>query len=74
MRRKKKETHPAQWVGLKALIRGLGVGGRKRKKDRKREMVGITARGKRVGSWGKKKEAHPAKWMSFRSKIQSLRM
>jgi hypothetical protein len=52
----------------------LGVGGRKRKKDRKREMVGITARGKRVGSWGKKKEAHPAKWMSFRSKIQSLRM
>jgi hypothetical protein len=27
----------------------LGVGGRKR------EMVGITIRGKRVGSWGKKK-------------------
>ena len=74
MRRKKKETHPAQWVGLKALIRGLGVGGRKRKKDRKREMFGITARGKRVRSRGKKKEAHPAKWMSFRSKIQSLRM
>jgi len=24
-KRKKKETHPAQWVGLKALIRGLGV-------------------------------------------------
>jgi len=61
-------------VGLKALIRGLGVGGRKRKKDRKREMFGITARGKRVRSRGKKKEAHPAKWMSFRSKIQSLRM
>jgi hypothetical protein len=37
-------------VGLKALIRGLGVGGRKR------EMVGITVRGKRVGSWGKKKK------------------
>jgi hypothetical protein len=44
-------------VGLKALIRGLGVGGRKRKKDRKREMVGITARGKRVGSWGEKERS-----------------
>jgi hypothetical protein len=32
----------------------LGVGGRKRE-ERKREMVGITARGKRVGSRGKKK-------------------
>ncbi len=52
----------------------MGVGGRIRKKERKREMVGITARGKRVGSRGKKKEAHPVKWMSFRSKIQSLRM
>ncbi len=30
-KRKKKETHPAQWMGLKALITGLGVGGRKRK-------------------------------------------
>ena len=29
-KRKKKETHPAQWVGLRALIRGLGVGGRKK--------------------------------------------
>ena len=37
----------------------MGVGGRKReerkREERKREMVGITARGKRVGSWGKKK-------------------
>jgi len=23
------QIHPAQWVGLRALIRGLGVGGRK---------------------------------------------
>jgi len=38
-------------VGLKAMIRGLGVGGRKR------EIVGITVRGKRVGSWGKKVKA-----------------
>ena len=33
------QTHPAQWVGLKALIRGLGVGGRKVKvkvKERKK--------------------------------------
>ena len=29
----------------------MGVGGRKR------EMVGITVRGKRVGSWGKKKDS-----------------
>ena len=25
---KKKQPHPAQWVGLRALIRGLGVGGK----------------------------------------------
>jgi hypothetical protein len=31
------QTHPAQWVGLKALRRGLGVGGRKRKKKKKVE-------------------------------------
>ena len=30
-KRKKKETHPAQWMGLKALITGLGVGERKSK-------------------------------------------
>jgi hypothetical protein len=36
-------------MGLKALRRGLGVGGRKR------EMVRITLKGKRVGSWGKSK-------------------
>jgi hypothetical protein len=33
----------------------LGVGGKKRE-ERKREMVGITARGKRVRSRGKKKK------------------
>ena len=27
---KKKQTHLAQWMGLKALRRGLGVGGRNR--------------------------------------------
>ena len=27
----RRRTHPAQWVGLRALIIGLGVGGRKRK-------------------------------------------
>jgi len=31
---KRKETHPAQWVGLKALKRGLGVGGNKSKRKR----------------------------------------
>ena len=36
---------------MKALRRGLGVGGRKR------EMVGITLKGKRVGSRGKKVKA-----------------
>jgi hypothetical protein len=25
----KTQTHPAQWVGLKALRKGLGVGGEK---------------------------------------------
>ena len=29
---KERQTHPAQWMGLKALIRGLGVGGSKSKK------------------------------------------
>ena len=53
--RQTRQTHPAQWVGLKELIRGLGVGGRKR------EMVGITVRGKRVGSWGKKKKEKESK-------------
>jgi hypothetical protein len=28
-KRKARQTHPAQWMGLKALITGLGVGGRK---------------------------------------------
>ncbi len=36
-KRKKKETHPAQWMGLKALITGLGVGGRKSNKKRKQK-------------------------------------
>ena len=43
---------------LRALFpegRGLGVGGRKR------EMVGITVRGKRVGSRGKKKKEKESK-------------
>jgi len=35
---KKKATHPSQWVGLKALIRGLGVGGRKRKRKAKEKV------------------------------------
>ena len=30
--KKKKEPHPAQWVSLKALKRGLGVGGRRKRK------------------------------------------
>jgi hypothetical protein len=30
----KRQTHPAQWVGLKALGRGLGVGGRKTEKKK----------------------------------------
>jgi len=37
-KRKKKATHPSQWVGLKALIRGLGVGGRKRKRKAKEKV------------------------------------
>ena len=36
-KRKKKETHPAQWMGLKALITGLGVGGRKRIKEKRKQ-------------------------------------
>jgi hypothetical protein len=32
---KKRQTHPAQWVGLRSLIRGLGVGGRKRERKEK---------------------------------------
>ena len=35
--RVKRQTHPAQWVGFKALIRGLGVGGRKREKKKEKE-------------------------------------
>jgi hypothetical protein len=31
------QTYPAQWVGLKALERGLGVGGRKRKKSKRKQ-------------------------------------
>jgi len=59
-------------VGLRALIRGLGVGGRKRVKGRIKKARGASTSGltsaaqseygglegidKRVGSWGKKKE------------------
>jgi hypothetical protein len=32
----RRQTHPAQWVGFRALIRGLGVGGRKNKRKRVR--------------------------------------
>ena len=73
---KEKERDPPSAVGgLKGIDKRVGSRGKKKNvKERKREMVGITARGKRVRSRGKKKEAHPAKWMSFRSKIQSLRM
>ena len=34
------QTHPAQWVGLKALGRGLGVGGRKKKKAKNAKEKG----------------------------------
>ncbi len=34
------QTNPAQWVGLKALGRGLGVGGRKKKKAKKAKEKG----------------------------------
>jgi hypothetical protein len=37
--RQTRQTHPAQWVGLKTLIRGLGVGGRKRKQKKKKANV-----------------------------------
>jgi len=30
--KKKKATHPSQWVGLRAMIRGLGVGGKTKQK------------------------------------------
>ena len=58
----RRQTHPAQWVGFRALRRGLGVGGRKRKKESKRKKQathpaqwdGLEGIEKRVGSWGKK--------------------
>jgi hypothetical protein len=50
----------------------LGVGGRKRIKERKREMVGITARGKRVGSWGRKKTKVIEKERSPSSEVDEL--
>ena len=51
-----------------AFARGLGVGGRKR------EMVGITVRGKRVGSWGKKKKEKESKRKSNRKrKVKKVR-
>ena len=34
--KKKKATHPAQWVGLKAMIRVLGVG---RKAKAKKQVI-----------------------------------
>jgi hypothetical protein len=62
---KEKRKRPTQrsGMGLKALRRGLGVGGRKR------EMVGITLKGKRVGSRGKKVKVKK-KSKSDRGKIE----
>jgi hypothetical protein len=37
--KKKKETHPSQWVGLRAMIRGLGVGGKKKKAKVKEKVI-----------------------------------
>ena len=39
----RRRTHPAQWVGLRALIRGLGVGGRKKTKRRGTSTGGFTS-------------------------------
>jgi hypothetical protein len=39
MMRSKIQAHPAQWMGLKALRRGLGVGGRKRIKAKEKGTV-----------------------------------
>lgn len=33
--KEKRKPNPAQWLGLKALIRGVRVGGRKRKQKKK---------------------------------------
>jgi len=35
--KKKKAPHPSQWVGLRAMIRGLGVGGRKKSKSKRKK-------------------------------------
>jgi hypothetical protein len=44
-KRKARQTHPAQWVGLKALITGLGVGGRKNnKKESKNKSESVDVR------------------------------
>ena len=44
--------------------RGLGVGGRKRIKEKKKQ-VGVRRRGKRVGSWGERnqKESKNKRWV-----------
>jgi hypothetical protein len=52
------QTHPAQWVGLKALRRGLGVGGKresKKESDPPSTVDGLEGIEKRGGHWGNKK-------------------
>ncbi|MBJ7431611.1 MAG: hypothetical protein JHC56_09770, partial [Gemmataceae bacterium] len=49
-KRKKKETHPAQWDGLEGIDKRVGSRGKKKKN------AGVKARGKRVGSRGRKRK------------------
>ena len=47
------QTHPTQWMGLKALKRGLGVGeekSNKSKRERKRERESLNNRTKKSPS------------------------